>query len=261
MKIDTEEIVRRVLDRGSIYTTSDVRREYGVDVVKYGWVDSYLRDKEVRAEIARLEGEIPKIQSLPIHRDEIKASFMEAMKLINGMWLDQVKSHLLNVQARKTAMMGPESIYALRLVYPLNIGKQEAEALFSGLPEGVKQAEIGSQVEKIEAEIERLRNRIKDEFSPHERWSYSPNGYPWPYPGGCWWTRFVEDWKKIASRFEGNVNLNGCPLESEAETSAFYALGIDKVWKLTPLRKPYIKPPRQKTAQESYNESVTIGSD
>jgi len=57
------------------------------------------------------------------------------------------------------------------------------------------------------------------------------SGMPMFYPGGCRWTKFVEDWEKVVSRFNGRVNINGFPLESPEEETAYMALELDKVYK------------------------------
>ncbi|MDP1991961.1 MAG: hypothetical protein Q8K00_13175 [Syntrophales bacterium] len=256
---DTSDQINGILT-SQTYSTSTIKSVYGIDLVTYPWVDSYLKDKEIRAKIINLEKEIPKIEALPIHKDELKTSFREALNQINGMMLNQIKSHLLKVQAGETALIGPENVHSLRLVYPMgNLTEEEMSALFAEFPEGVKHADIVARVKTNRAEINRLKGKIEDELSPQERWVHYETGFPMPYPDGCLWTKVVTDWGKIASRFDGNVNINGCALESDAETTAFFALGMDKVRKREPLKKPLVKPPRQKTGAELYNESVTIG--
>lgn len=253
---DTADLIKGILTSNS-WSTSNIKKVYGIDLVNYSWVDSYLRDKEFRSKIISLEKEIPNIESLPIHRDELKVNFMEALKQINGMMLNQIKGHLSNVQQRKTGLMGSESIQSLCIVHPLNLNEKEIDRLFSELPEGIKKNEIVKRVKTTTSEIDRLSEIIKNELSPKERWIHYENGNPQPYPEGCLWTRFVNDWKMVVSRFNGNVNINGCALESEAEATAFFALKMDKVYKREPLLKVLIKP-RTKTTAESYNESVTI---
>ena len=67
----------------------------------------------------------------------------------------------------------------------------------------------------------------------------------------------MQDWRKVVSRFQGNVNIEGFLCESEEEKVAFFALGLDKVRKVTPLREPRVHPPIY-DARVAYNESVHI---
>jgi hypothetical protein len=48
----------------------------------------------------------------------------------------------------------------------------------------------------------------------------------------------------VASRFAGDVDIEGFSITSSDELSAYRKLGIDKVLKRTPLRQPRIIPPK-----------------
>jgi hypothetical protein len=255
-KMDREEIIKAVL--GSDGRVRGIGDAYGIDIVKYAWVDSYLRDKAIRGQITQLREQIPKLENQPIHRDELKASFIESLKEINKLMLQRVSNHLVMAQARKEGLLNVNTVMGLKLVYPLNLVPDEIDAIFSCLLEGVRQADIDKSVEEVRAQIGALQRKIDEELSPQHRWIHYDSGSPMHYPGGCRWTAFVEDWQRVVSRFDGKVNIEGFEISTDAEQTAFFALGLDKVRKFTPLRSPKVKPPPPKSASELYNESVTI---
>lgn len=252
-----EECIAAVL--GS-YGSPDMKGLYGIDTAQYSWVESYLRDQMIRAEIERLRAEIPKIEALPIHRDELKARFMEALGQVNSLMVQRVRNHLVQVQARKESLIGPDTALGFRIVYPMNLTPEEIDEIVAALPEGTRQADIEKSVSEIRGQIRELERKIEDELSPQDRWFYTESGYPVRYPQGCRWTRFVNDWKKVVGRFEGRVDIEGYAVEGP-EATAFIALGLDKIRKLTPLRKPRVKPNLGHNAKKLYEETVHIGPD
>lgn len=253
--LNTEKYVESVLGSG---IPRGFKGIYGIDTEKYDWVDKYLKDVELRKEIDRLREEIPKIEGQLMHREELKARFLESLKDINKMQEQQIFFHLLNVQARTENLISPESVRALKIVPPVSLGTDEINTIIAKLPSGVRQAEIDRDMKKNKERIEEIRAKIDKELSPSDRWFYHDTGERVRYPQGCRWTLFVKDWKMVVSRFDGVVNIEGFSCVSEAEATAFYALGMGDVRKLTPLRKPHEMPPRPKMGKELHDESVRM---
>jgi hypothetical protein len=253
--LDTGDAIKLVLTSSN---GARIKHLYGIDTVGYAWVDSYLKDKNARAEIVRLEGEISKVSRQPIHRDELKASFVESLKEINMLMSQQIASHLARAQNRETDLLDVNNIMVFRIVYPLNLTPNEIDTIFSRLPEGVMQSEIDKSIGDIRAQIYALRNEIDTELSPQGRWIHYDTGHAYTYPSGCRWTAFVNDWKTVACRFAAPVNIEGYAPESSAEETAYFALGLNDTRKAEPLKAPYVLPARPKSAQEFYKASVKI---
>jgi len=234
---DRSDLVQSVLSSSAIM---DIKRRYLVDTEKYSWVKQYLRDKKLREEIKLQEKRKLEILNSPMHRDEIKETFKNELVRLKSMRLSNIQSHLLLVQERKASI----SEFNILPCFLISLTKEEIDIIFSKISGGVRQKDIEASVEKIEDDIVEMRREILSELSPEHRWIYYPEGGQMLYPGGCRWTIFVEDWGKVVSRFVGAVNINGCAICSPEEQGAYYALGLDKVRKLTPLREPkkLIKP-------------------
>lgn len=219
----------------------NIEKYYNIDTMNYSWVSDFIRDKTIRQEIAGLEADIPKIRALPIHKDELRKSFEKELSRINSMLVQQIQDRLLLVQQRQAGIMSIDNILSMKLIYPVFLAESKIDGIFSCLPLGVKKSEIDKKVAQAQDKINALKSKIDAELSPKHRWVYEPSGDPIPYPMGCRWTMFVEDWKYIQSRFNGNVNINGRELESEAERTAYFALGLDKTYKIDtrdPIRRP-----------------------
>ena len=110
--------------------------------------------------------------------------------------------------------------------------------IFSELPDGVKQKDIDETVEQCQKEIQKIEGFLAKELSPQGRWFHRENGDPFPYPKGCRWTPFVEAWRKVSSRFMGEVDIEGYALKTDSEHKAYFLLGLNKEKKIEPLRKP-----------------------
>lgn len=235
--LDSYELVKSVLEGGGY---SKIKSAYAVDTKDYSWVPSYLRDKEIRREIKELHGKIPQIQAAPIHKAELKVMIKETLSKIKEVSMTQIQNLLIDAQNRKVGSADLLSILGSKITYPfvLLLSEIEIDALFSRLDEGTKQSEIDKSVQQTQNRIKELNERIEKELSPQYRWFHFDSGFPEPYPDGCRWTLFVRDWEKVVSRFEGVANIEGIPPENKMEEEAFYALGLDKIRKLTPLRKP-----------------------
>jgi hypothetical protein len=73
-----------------------------------------------------------------------------------------------------------------------------------------------------------------------ERWIYSESGDPLPWPKGCRWRIFVENWERLQSHFSKPVTIEGLPLKTAAEKKAWSSLELDNVMATQPpLREPY----------------------
>lgn len=119
----------------------------------------------------------------------------------------------------------------------------------SGINEILSVLEAEKKKQKIEGTVKNLKNEIAnnkkiidEELSPHKRWLYFDSGHPLHYPKGCRWTIFFNDWKKVASYFEGHVDIEGYALETEHEHAAFRMLSLEKVYKPS----AYLKKPRKR---------------
>jgi hypothetical protein len=120
----------------------------------------------------------------------------------------------------------------------MDFSEAEIDEIFSQIPDGVRQEEIEASAKAIGKKIANLEEKIRLELSPQNRWLHNQEGNPFPYPVGCRWTIFVEDWKKVLSRYNGKANIDGCAITSPEEGAAYHALELDQVRRLTPLREP-----------------------
>jgi len=252
--LDTFDAVKSVLGGGG---SPQIKGIYGVDTQKYDWVESYLRDIKIREEIKRLQGEKSQIEASPIHKEELRKSFEETLAQAREAWAGQIREIIVNKQRRFLGASDFVTILTAKLKQPPILSSKEIDSFFSPLPDGVRQSEIEKSVQGVEDQIKQLRDKIEKELSPQWRWVHFDSGQPMHYPGGCRWTTFVQDWRKVVSRFQGNVNIEGFLCESEEEKVAFFALGLDKVRKVTPLREPRVHPPIY-DVHVAYNESVHI---
>ena len=243
-----------------VLTGSDgpkIKHLYGIDTEKYTWVESYIRDQTTRGEIARLKAKISEVQKSPICRDELRQRLEAEIAQVNLARLNQIRNHIIGAQNRETPLMNSGNILEFKFIPYVGLSQADTDSLFADLPQGKPQEEITKEVNEITAKIQELQKRIEEELSPRTRWVYKASGDPILYPKGCRWTAFVKDWETVVARFEGEVNIEGYPFEFHEEAVAYNMLELDKVRKLTPLRKPkkIVKPYDAGTA---YRESVKI---
>ena len=222
-----------------------IMRVFGVDTRTYEWVKDFVKDEGIRKRISDLKEEIAKAKTLPIHKEELRAMFEERVRKINSFRIEQLQTHMGEVQNRQAPLFN-ELIMDNKLIlgakmYPffMAFSSEDLLNIFSDLPEGVKQKDIDETVKHCQSEIEKLEGVIAKDLSPQSRWLHKDDGTPMPYPHGCRWTAFVHTWRKVASRFEGRVNVEGYALKSPAAEMAWGLLGLDAVAKVTPLREPY----------------------
>ncbi len=234
-----EEIAAQVLNASGGGGAS-IKKYFKLDTVKFSWVDDYLRDEALRKKIQGLNDKINEMHNSPMHKDELRALFESTIDQINNerrLWFEE---KLKAVQNRKGRM-----IYSDMLIYnaslyisPIGLSKGDIDQIFANIPEGVKQADITTAIGRMQEEVAEIEAVIEKELSPRSRWLYREDGEPFHYPQGCRWTQYVNAWKKIAQRFDGPVSAEGVPVQNEHEEAAYYALGLDKIQKLEPLRKP-----------------------
>ena len=222
-----------------------IKRAFGIDTRTYAWVKDFVRDKESRDRIKRLQEKITEVEEAPIHRDELKEMFEERVKKINGFRIAQLKEHLAEVQQGKAPLMN-ERLMDSKLVmgarmYPffMQFSSADMGKLFSEFPEGIRQKDKDETIKQFREEIQKLEDYLARELSPQERWFHRENGNPHPYPQGCRWTAFVETWRRVASRFEGDVDIEGYRLKTDSEHQAYVSLGLNEEPKIPPLREPY----------------------
>ncbi len=224
-----------------------VSRLFRLDDVNYSWVKDYKRDQKIRAEIEDLRKNILDTAKLPIHKDELKARFESLVKQVNDFRIKQITELLSRFQKREAGAYSEYAIGGIKILdapylpYFMKFSPSDIEAIFSKLSEGVRQMEIDKTIEKYQKQIKELEAVIAQELSPQSRWLYQDNGKPIPYPRGCRWHAFAEVWKKVQARFDGQVNINGSALKTEAECMAHTVLEVNNVARSFNLRKPILE--------------------
>jgi len=217
---------------------ADAKRFFKIDTTKFSWVDDYLRDEALRKKIKNLKDNIRKAQHSNIHKDELRAMFDSAIAEVREARLSWFEKKLKAVQERTGAIINSYMLAGTGYTSPIGLSEKDIDEIFSRLPEGIKQADINADVKRMNAEIAEIEAVIAKELSPRSRWIYREDGEPHPYPLGCRWTQYVIAWKKVAPRFDGPVSMEGLSVENESEKEAYFALGLDKLRKVYPLRNP-----------------------
>lgn len=215
-----------------------VKMAFKIDTIRFSWVDAYLRDKALRNRIKALREEMDAVMKSPIHRDELMALFVSAIGSIEQERLNWFTEKLLSVQNRTGALLNAHMLRSRDFIPAVSITTDEIKEVFSRLPEGVRQKDIDAEMARLKKEITTIEGVIAAEMSPPERWIYRDDGKPHPYPQGCRWTQYVIAWERVVSRFDGRVTVEGESIKSDYETTAYIALGLDKVGRISPLRKP-----------------------
>jgi len=234
--LDNEKWIQSVLSSSSAQVS--IKHLYGLDIAQYEWVKNYVRDKKSREKAERLRNQITKIQQAPIHSDEVASIFKSSLKTVKQSVVENLKAHLRKVQAREIELFHGLDVKMLSTFALNQLSTSEINEILSVLETGKTQQEIEEAVKSLTNEITQLQEKINTELNIQSRWIHFDSGWPVPYPKGCRWTIFANDWKKVASRFDGKVDLEGCALETSAEHMAYNLLELDKVYKRTPLRKP-----------------------
>lgn len=213
-----------------------VRGGFGLDTLKYSWVEDFIRDKTIRTEIERLEQQIREVAGQPRHKDEVQNMFKNWLQQRRMEGVESIKGLLLAVQNRER-LFNSDFTKILIEISAVDFTSGITKELFSSMPDGIKSGVIDNRIKEIRRRIEELKNKIDSELSPRERWYHRDNGFPEPYPMGCRWTKFVDTWKQIARRFNAPVNINACVCSPE-EAAAYTALEIGSLMKLPPVRDP-----------------------
>jgi hypothetical protein len=221
-----------------------------VDMVTYDWVKPFVKDREARAEIRRLQGQIGEIQMLPIDKDELRATLQRNLAafrprriaVLRGN-IEQAQYHI-RLSGREATVFGPHNAYSTFGGPPgwvpfldFELTDQEIDAIFKGLEQGVSRKEMDKRIAAIQKKIAELEKMIEKELSPKERWFYYPDGEPLPYPRGCQWVAFVEMWEEVAARYSEPVNVEGYKLKTAEERAAYGLLKLGEIEKRTPLRE------------------------
>jgi hypothetical protein len=222
----------------------NISKQFSLDTINYSWIDDYVRDQGIRAEIKDLQQKITDAGKALIHKEELKAMFTSLIERINAFRIKQISSQLSSLQKREAPAYAEFAIGYLRVLdapylpYFMKFSESDIAAIFSDLPEGVRQEEIDNTIENCKKRIRELEMVISQELSPQSRWLHHENGVPISYPKGCRWNSFVEVWKLVQRRFDGPVNINGGRLKTDNESRAHAALQLDTLTKMPPLRKP-----------------------
>ena len=239
--LDFDRLIKEVLGSGGQVS---FKRHYKLDVEKYAWVADFVKDQKLRKEIEQLQEEITKTQLSLIDKKELRGMFEAGIKQTKENFLQLLKDHISKAQRHDEPVIGGLHAWGvirseLPLMSLLLISPEDTKSIFADLPEGTKGGDIELTVAAIRAQIEKCNRTIETELSPPERWFFDDQGRPRPYPGGCRWTKFVEGWRKVATRYEGKVTIEGVALSTEDEHAAWYLLELDKIAKLTPLREAW----------------------
>lgn len=241
MKPDVNKFASAVISNSG---GASVKPFFRLDTIKYSWIKDYRRDQKIRADIKKLQDEIAAINVYPIAKGELREMFEARIKQINKFRLEQLITHLDQVQKREAYLLNENSINERKIngawLDPMliNLTLDDIDHIFSQLQEGVVNKEIEKNVRELQGEIVKLEKIIEDELSPRERWFHRDNGLPLPYPQGCRWTPFVETWQLVAAKFNDKVDIEGCRLKTPAEFAAYGLLGLDRLPKQQPLREP-----------------------
>ena len=239
---DIDKIAGAVLgNEGGAYISGHFR----LDTIDYSWAKDYRRDQDIRSQIEGLRGKIVAAGKLPIHREELRVEFERKIRQINEFRIRQISAHLSSVQKREEPFIYSEGSIGGRQVlgapyfpYLIDLSSSHVDGIFSELLEGVKQSLIDKNIKGCQEKIKELEGVIATELSPTSRWLHRDNGEPISYPTGCRWKAFTDVWKKVQSRFNAPVNINGFGLKSDGEYLAHTVLELGKVSKSTPLRDP-----------------------
>ena len=242
VSVDFDHAIREVLaSSGQIL----FKRRYRLDVVNYSWVKDYVRDQKARQEIDQLKKEIAEALKSPIDKIELQKMFEAGVEQTRQNFLEYLKGNFARAQKHECGVVGGLHEYGnikseLPLMAVTLVSPEEISDIIAGLPDdGVKREKVEEDVETLKGKITKLNDLIEKELSPPDRWIYSDIGNPLPYPNGCRWTKFVDGWRRVVSRFDGKVDIEGCALKTDEEFAAFHMLELASVPKLTPLRKPW----------------------
>jgi len=215
-----------------------IKMAFKIDTIKFSWIDLYLRDKELRLEIKAMRDKIVEVQKSPIHRDELKSMFLSALEGIKSDRRAWFLELLKNVQSGAGAMINSYMVQGRNYIPPVDLPETEIEDMFSDIPIGVKRHAIDLEIEELQGKIARTEEVVARELCPPERWVYRDDGKPVSYPQGCRWTQYVVAWEKVVTRFDGPVSVEGDAIKTDDEMRAYFALQLDKITRILPLRKP-----------------------
>ena len=241
LTINFDNNIKEVLASGG---QVGIKYTYRLDVDKYSWVKDYVRDQKLRQEIDQLRKEIAEAQNSPIDKSELRAMFEAGVEQTRQNFLELLKNNLSKAQKRECGVIGGLHEYGniaseLPLMSITLVSSEDIKDIIAALPPGIKQKEIEKTIEGIKKQIAEREAIIEKELSPKDRWFYDDRGNSLPYPAGCRWNKFVDGWRRVVSRFDGKVDIEGCALVTEDEFAAFHMLELEKVYKLTPLRAPW----------------------
>lgn len=223
---------------------------FGVDTITYDWVKLFVKDRDARAEIGKLQGHIVEIRDLPVDKDELKASLKKNLAAFKVRRLAFLRENIKQAQCRQVGLLSRPTLFGPHNAWKalgegaswvafldFNLTDQEIDSLFEGLEQGVTQPEKDKRITVARQEIAKLEETIEKKYSPKERWFFDSSGDRMPYPKGCRWTPFVKTWKEVVERYAGAVNIDGYLLETPEEHAAYGLLGLGEIAKKSPLRE------------------------
>ena len=241
LTLDFDRVIKEVLaSSGQV----SFKHSYRLDVVNYSWVKDYVRDQKLRQEITQLKKKIAEAQNSPIDKNELREMFEAGVEQTRQNFLELLKNNLSKAQKRECGVIGGLHEYGniaseLPLMSITLVSSEDIKDIIAALPPGIKQKEIEKTIEGIKKQIAEREAIIEKGLSPKDRWFYDDRGNSLPYPAGCRWSKFVDGWRRVVSRFDGKVDVEGCALVTEDEFAAFHMLELEKVFKLSPLRTPW----------------------
>ena len=241
LTIDFDHAIREVLASSGQMSFKSV---YRLDVSNYSWVKDYVRDQRTRQEIDQLRKEIAEAQNSLIDKIELQKMFEAGVEQTRQNFLEHLKDNFARAQRHECGVVGGLHEFGvikseLPLMAVTLVSPKEIADIVADLPDGIKREKVEKDIEAFKGKIVELNDVIEKDLSPKDRWFYDDRGNPLPYPNGCRWTKFVEGWRRVVSRFDGKVDIEGCALKTDEEFAAYHMLELASVYKLTPLRKPW----------------------
>jgi len=146
---------------------------FRLDTIEYSWVDGFKRDQELRTEMDDLRQKIIEAGKLPVHKDELRERFEGEVKRMNEFRLHQIKENISSAQQRTEILFTENTIGSRKVLgapyfpYLLKLSPSDIDAVFSELPEGVRQVEIDKSIGDFQKRIGEVEAIIDNELSPN----------------------------------------------------------------------------------------------
>lgn len=230
---------------------------FGMDMQEFSWVPLWLKDQKYQEQVAALENQVRQVQAELRAKDEVRqavARLKERLRLERPRYLAKVLGYYQGGVVDElhpsvivsggvpgtSTVLGGMGLLAHDFLFLMD--SQTVEEALKLLPEGISQEEREKRIKGLQDKIRKLRDRIREECWPPDRYVYDEFGKP--LPGRDRWKEVVEHWEKMARSKCEPCDLEGYALEPNTPIyKAFHDLGLDK--KLN--QYSGIKPPKRQT--------------